>query len=144
MEGQRAILVHVRANKIRHALRVKTAERIAKHAAAWQAIDREHMKDGLALSEALNAPLLLTTYEDMQENMTAVKKNIWRALNLIEPPIQYSRAQIPFKVSSDAPLPQSLVWKLQNTNQTCLNEMINATHADFLQIGASNERGSSH
>ena len=80
------VLVHVRTNYLRHALRHSDPEKVVKAALTYERIAEEHMRWGLRIAAELpDAKLLLSTYEDMELNMTTMVHNLWNIIGFREP-----------------------------------------------------------
>lgn len=80
------VLVHVRTNYLRWAMRNRDPEKMVKDALIWNRINEDHMRWGLRIAASLpNAKLLLSTYEDMERNMTIMMHNFWSVIGVREP-----------------------------------------------------------
>lgn len=80
------VLVHVRTNYLRHAMRNPDPQKMVKTALIYDKINEEHMRWGLRIAASLpNAKLLLSTYEDMERNMTIMMHNFWNVIGAREP-----------------------------------------------------------
>lgn len=120
------VLVHVRSNHLRHALRARSPEEIVKTAIAYERMTKEHMEWGMKITANLpKSVLLLSTYEDMKRNASMVMHNLWSLLG-VNPSLRRNNPYIPSR-NKPRLVKGSLVDAINKhggVRSPCLREMV--------------------